>query len=168
MTLQQTDSAVFELMEKEKLRQETTLELIASENHVSRAVMAAAGSCLTNKYAEGYPGNRYYGGCEFHDQIENLARDRAKQLFGCKFANVQPHSGSQANQSVFYALMEPGDTFVSLVLADGGHLTHGRNVNMSGKWFKPVHYPLVYDATRPDFETIDYDAVRRVTLEAKP
>jgi glycine hydroxymethyltransferase len=142
--------------------------MIASENHVSSAVMEAMGSCLTNKYAEGYPGARYYQGCGFYDEIENLARDRAKQLFGCKYANVQPHSGAQANASVFLALLNPGDTFASLVLADGGHLSHGRKVNMSGKWFNPVHYPLVYDHGRPDFEHIDYDAVRKVCLEHKP
>jgi glycine hydroxymethyltransferase len=142
--------------------------MIASENHVSSAVMEAMGSCLTNKYAEGYPGARYYQGCGYYDEIENLARDRAKQLFGCKFANVQPHSGAQANASVFLALLNPGDTFASLVLADGGHLSHGRKVNMSGKWFNPVHYPLVYDQGRPDFEHIDYDAVRKVCLEHKP
>jgi glycine hydroxymethyltransferase len=130
--------------------------------------MEAAGSVLTNKSAEGYPGARYYQGCGFYDQIENIAIDRAKQLFGCQFANVQPHSGAQANGSVFLAMLNPGDTFASLVLADGGHLSHGRKVNMSGKWFNPVHYPLVYDNTRPDFEYIDYDAVRKVCQEHKP
>src|SRR5437762_6536715 len=120
MTLQQTDSAVFELMEKEKLRQETTLELIASENHVSAAVMEAAGTCLTNKYAEGYPGARYYGGCGFYDQVENLAIERAKQLFGCKYANVQPHSGANANLAAFMAMMKPGESFLALNLASGG------------------------------------------------
>ena len=168
MTLQETDPAIFDLIQHEKHRQETTLELIASENHVSPAVMAALGSPLTNKYAEGYPGARYYQGCGFYDQVETLAIERAKQLFGCQFANVQPHSGAQANGAVFLALLNPGDTFASLVLADGGHLSHGRKVNMSGKWFNPVHYPLVYDNTRPDFEHIDYDAVRKVVLEHKP
>jgi glycine hydroxymethyltransferase len=168
MKLQQTDPTIFDLIQKESRRQATTLEMIASENHVSSAVMEAMGSCLTNKYAEGYPGARYYQGCGFYDEIENLARDRAKELFGCQFVNVQPHSGAQANGSVFLALLNPGDTFASLVLADGGHLSHGRKVNMSGKWFNPVHYPLVYDAARPDFEFIDYDAVRAVCLEHKP
>jgi glycine hydroxymethyltransferase len=168
MSLQSVDPAIFDLIQKETRRQATTLEMIASENHVSPAVMEAMGSCLTNKYAEGYPGARYYQGCGFYDEIENLARDRAKQLFGCKYANVQPHSGAQANASVFLALLNPGDTFASLVLADGGHLSHGRKVNMSGKWFNPVHYPLVYDQGRPDFEHIDYDAVRKVCLEHKP
>ncbi len=167
-TLQSADPAIFELIQHEGRRQATTLELIASENHVSPAVLEAMGSVLTNKYAEGYPGARYYQGCEFHDGIETLARDRAKQLFGCRFANVQPHSGAQANAAVFLALLNPGDTFASLVLADGGHLSHGRKVNMSGKWFNPVHYPLVYDPSRPDFEHIDYDAVRSVVLEHKP
>jgi glycine hydroxymethyltransferase len=168
MNLQQTDPKIFDLIQKESRRQATTLEMIASENHVSPAVMEAMGSCLTNKYAEGYPGARYYQGCGYYDEIENLARDRAKELFGCQFANVQPHSGAQANGAVFLALLNPGDTFASLVLADGGHLSHGRKVNMSGKWFNPVHYPLVYDSTRPDFEHIDYDAVRAVCLEHKP
>ena len=168
MNLQQTDPKIFDLIQQESHRQATTLELIASENHVSPAVMEAMGSCLTNKYAEGYPGARYYQGCGFYDEVENLARDRAKELFGCQFANVQPHSGAQANGSVFLALLNPGDTFASLVLADGGHLSHGRKVNMSGKWFNPVHYPLVYDPSRPDFEQIDYDAVRAVCLQHKP
>ena len=168
MTLQETDPKIFDLIELEKKRQASTLEMIASENHVSPAVMEAMGSPLTNKYAEGYPGARYYQGCGYYDQIENLAIDRAKQLFGCAFANVQPHSGAQANGSVFLATMNPGDTFASLVLADGGHLSHGRKVNMSGKWFNPVHYPLVYDSNRPDFEFIDYDAVREVCLANKP
>lgn len=168
MNLAQTDPEIFDLIQKEKRRQETTLELIASENHVSQAVLEAMGSVLTNKYAEGYPGARYYQGCGYYDQVETLAIERAKQLFGCQFANVQPHSGAQANGAVFLAMLNPGDTFASLVLADGGHLSHGRKVNMSGKWFNPVHYPLVYDESRPDFETIDYDAARKVCLEHKP
>ncbi len=162
------DPDIWRAIQAEQQRQENTLELIASENHVSPAVLAAMGSVLTNKYAEGYPGARYYGGCKFHDQIEELARNRAKQLFGCNFANVQPHSGASANAAVFFALLNPGDTFASLVLADGGHLSHGLKVNMSGKWFNPVHYPLVYDSSRPDFEHIDYDAARAVCLEHKP
>ncbi len=162
------DPQAADIITHEARRQETTLELIASENHVSTMVMHAMGSCLTNKYAEGYPGARYYGGCEFHDQIENLARERAKQLFGCNFANVQPHSGAQANMAVFMAMMDVGDTFASLVLKDGGHLSHGMKINFSGKYFKPVHYPLVYDAKNPRFEHIDYDAMRDVCLEHKP
>ncbi len=130
--------------------------------------MAAAGTCMTNKYAEGYPSARYYGGCVNHDAVEQLAIDRAKQLFGCTYANVQPHSGAQANAAAFLALLQPGDTFASLVLADGGHLSHGLKVNMSGKWFKPVHYPLHYDESHPDFERIDYDKVAEVCREHKP
>lgn len=166
--LRTRDPAAAEILQREERRQATTLELIASENHVSPAVMHAMGTCLTNKYAEGYPGARYYGGCEFHDQIETLARDRAKQLFNCAFANVQPHSGASANAAVFMALLEPGDTFASLVLADGGHLSHGLKVNLSGKWFKPVHYPLHYDKNHPKFEQIDYDAAERICMEHKP
>lgn len=166
--LNAADPAAGAILAGEAARQENTLELIASENHVSQAVMHAMGTCLTNKYAEGYPGARYYGGCEFHDKIEELARERAKQMFGCGFANVQPHSGAQANAAVFLALLNPGDTFASLELSDGGHLSHGLKVNMSGKWFNPVHYPLHYDDTHPEFERIDYDAVERVVLEHKP
>ncbi len=163
-----TDPAAAEILGREAARQATTLELIASENHVSPAVQHAMGTCLTNKYAEGYPGARYYGGCEFHDQAENLARDRAKEMFGCRFANVQPHSGAQANTAVFMALMEPGSTFASLVLKDGGHLSHGMKINFSGHYYKPVHYPLHYDLKHPEAERIDYDAVRAVCLEHKP
>jgi glycine hydroxymethyltransferase len=166
--LEARDSPIGSLIRQEARRQAETLELIASENHASAAVMAAMGTCLTNKYAEGYPGARYYGGCGFYDQIEEIARQRARQLFNCRFANVQPHSGATANQALFLAFLEPGDTFASLVLADGGHLTHGLKVNMSGRWFKPVHYPLVYDASRPDFERIDYDALERICVQAKP
>ncbi|MEZ6235456.1 MAG: serine hydroxymethyltransferase [Phycisphaerales bacterium] len=155
-------------LESEARRQSSTLELIASENHVSPAVMHAMGTCLTNKYAEGYPGARYYGGCQFHDDAERLAQDRAKRLFNCQFANVQPHSGASANAAAFLALLEPGDTFASLVLADGGHLSHGLKVNMSGKWFKPVHYPLHYDKAHKHFERIDYDAAEKVCMEHKP
>ncbi|MBN8596270.1 MAG: serine hydroxymethyltransferase [Planctomycetes bacterium] len=167
-TIRATDPAIADLIAKESQRQETTLELIASENHTSPAVMAAMGTCLTNKYAEGYPGARYYGGCEFHDQIETLAIERAKQMFGCKFANVQPHSGAQANAAVFMACMEPGSTFASLVLKDGGHLSHGMKINFSGRYYNPVHYPLHYDVAHKDFERIDYDAVEKVVLEHKP
>jgi len=162
------DPQVWKWMELEQERQEHTLELIASENHVSPAVMQAVGSNLTNKYAEGYPGKRYYGGCDNYDHIEGIARDRAKELFGCKFANVQPHSGASANAAVFFALMQPGDTFASLVLSDGGHLSHGMKINFSGKYFNPVHYPLKYDREQDGYEQIDYDAMRDVCLEAKP
>ncbi len=162
------DPEIAGLIAAEGDRQETTLELIASENHVSPAVMHAMGTCLTNKYAEGYPGARYYGGCEFHDKIETIAIERAKKLFGCAFANVQPHSGAQANMAAFMAVMQPGDTFASLVLKDGGHLSHGMKINFSGIFFRPVHYPLHYDKASPDFERIDYDAAERVAVETKP
>jgi glycine hydroxymethyltransferase len=155
-------------LEREADRQASTLELIASENHASPVVMHAMGTCFTNKYAEGYPGARYYGGCAHHDEIERLARERACELFGCKHANVQAHSGAQANAALFLALLKPGDTFASLELSDGGHLSHGLKVNMSGKWFNPVHYPLNRDEKSPDFERIDYDAVREVCMEHKP
>ncbi|MGH6704473.1 MAG: serine hydroxymethyltransferase, partial [Bradyrhizobium sp.] len=137
-------------------RQRHEIELIASENIVSRAVLEAQGSVLTNKYAEGYPGNRYYGGCEWVDVVETLAIDRAKKLFGAGFANVQPNSGSQMNQAVFLALLQPGDTFMGLDLAAGGHLTHGAPVNISGKWFKAQHYTV-----RRDDQIIDMDEVAR-------
>jgi glycine hydroxymethyltransferase len=144
-------------------RQRDEIELIASENIVSRAVLEAQGSVMTNKYAEGYPGRRYYGGCQFVDIAEELAIRRACQLFGCGFANVQPNSGSQANQAVFMALMQPGDTFMGLDLAAGGHLTHGAAPNMSGKWFKPVHYTV-----RQDDQIIDMETVRALALEHQP
>ncbi|MBY0263247.1 MAG: serine hydroxymethyltransferase, partial [Phycisphaerales bacterium] len=166
--IRRSDPAIADLMAKEADRQEHTLELIASENHVSPAVMHAMGSCLTNKYAEGYPGARYYGGCEFHDQIETIAIQRACELFGAKFANVQPHSGAQANTAVFMALMKPGDTFASLVLKDGGHLSHGMSLNFSGTYHKPIHYPLHYAKDHPQYEQIDYDAAMKVCLEHKP
>ena len=162
------DPEVWKQVRAELMRQENTLELIASENHASPAVMAAMGTCLTNKYAEGYPGARYYGGCQYVDKIEDLARERAKEIFGCQYVNVQPHSGAQANAATFFALLDHGDTFASLVLADGGHLSHGMKINISGKYYKPVHYPLIYDADADGFEQIDYDAVRRVCLEHKP
>jgi len=162
------DPQIGALIAKEATRQATTIELIASENHVSGPVMHAMGTCLTNKYAEGYPGARYYGGCVFHDQIESIARERACAMFGAKFANVQPHSGAQANQAAMMAMMEPGDTFASLVLKDGGHLSHGMKINFSGRFFKPVHYPLHYAKDHAEYERIDYDAVRRVCLEARP
>ena len=162
------ESTVAGIIAREAERQESTIELIASENHVSPAVMEAVGSCLTNKYAEGYPGKRYYGGCQNYDEVERLAQERAQQLFGCAYANVQPHSGASANIAAFFAFMQPGDRYASLVLSDGGHLSHGLKINISGKYFEPVHYPLVYDASRPDFETIDYDALRDICLEHKP
>ena len=162
------DPEVFRLIEAERQRQDSTLELIASENHTSTAVMAAVGSCLTNKYCEGYPGKRYYSGCVHYDQVEQIAIDRAAELFECKFANVQSHSGANANAAAFLATMDPGDTFMSVVLSDGGHLTHGSPVNLSGKWFQPVHYPLVYDESRGDCGYIDYDAVEQLAGEHRP
>lgn len=155
MNLQETDPQIADLIRKERHRQESTLELIASENHVSAAVMEAAGTVLTNKYAEGYPGKRYYGGCGFYDEIENLAIERAKLLFGCQFANVQPHSGANANLAAFMAMMQPGDTFISLNLASGGHLSHGMKLNTSAIFYKPAHYEL--DAKT---EQIDFGSVR--------
>jgi glycine hydroxymethyltransferase len=166
--LREADPEAAAIVAAEQHRQENTIELIASENHVSRAVMHTMGTCLTNKYAEGYPGRRYYGGCEHHDAIETLARERAKEIFGCAYANVQPHSGAQANTAAFMALMEPGDTFASLILKDGGHLSHGMKINFSGTFYKPVHYPLHYDRSHPEHERIDYDAVRAVCLEHRP
>lgn len=166
--IRKADPEIGNLIDAEAKRQATTIELIASENHVSGAVMHAMGTCLTNKYAEGYPGARYYGGCLHHDAIETIARERACRLFGATFANVQPHSGAQANQAMMMALLEPGDTFASLVLKDGGHLSHGMKINFSGRFFKPVHYPLHYDKGHAEFERIDYDAARKACLEAKP
>ncbi len=164
----QQDAELWKLIVAERERQDQTLEMIASENHTSSAVMAAVGSCLTNKYCEGYPGKRYYSGCTYYDEVETLAIERAKALFNCGYANVQPHSGANANAAVFFALLEPGDTFASIVLPDGGHLTHGSTVNMSGKWFKPVHYPLVYDESRKDYGHIDYDALHDLCMAHKP
>ncbi|MEX0746259.1 MAG: serine hydroxymethyltransferase [Phycisphaeraceae bacterium] len=157
------DPDLWRLIGAEQQRQESTLELIASENHTSPAVMAAMGTVLTNKYAEGYPGARYYGGCKFHDQIEDLARDRAKAMFGCRFANVQPHSGANANVAAFMALMKPGDTVLSLPISSGGHLSHGLKVNFSGHFYNVVDYRL-----DPDTEQIDFDHVRSQALEHKP
>lgn len=156
------DAEVAKAMSDELKRQQDHIELIASENIVSKAVMAAMGSILTNKYAEGYPGKRYYGGCEYVDIVEDLARERAKELFGCEYANVQPHSGAQANMAVFFAMMQPGDTFMGMGLSDGGHLTHGSPVNMSGKYFHIVPYGVNEDGF------IDYDEVLRIAKEAKP
>ncbi|MCC6320629.1 MAG: serine hydroxymethyltransferase [Phycisphaerales bacterium] len=166
--IRKSDPAIADLIAAEAGRQETTLELIASENHVSSAVMHAMGTCLTNKYAEGYPGARYYGGCEFHDRIEQTAIDRACRLFGAKFANVQPHSGAQANMAAMMATLNPGDSFASLVLKDGGHLSHGMKINFSGIFYKPVHYPLHYDKAHPELERIDYDAAMKVCMEHRP
>lgn len=157
------DEEVYAAMMDELSRQQNNIELIASENFVSEAVMNAMGSHLTNKYAEGYPGKRYYGGCEYVDVVEDLARDRAKQLFGAEHANVQPHSGAQANNAVYFAVLEPGDTVVGMNLAHGGHLSHGSPVNISGKYYKFVPYGV-----RQDNEQIDYDALRTIALEAKP
>jgi glycine hydroxymethyltransferase len=163
MSLAATDPQIAELIAKETQRQHSTLELIASENHVSQAVMEAAGSVLTNKYAEGYPGARYYGGCEFYDQIENLAIDRAKQLFGARFANVQSHSGANANLAAFMAMMQPGDPFLGIQLSSGGHLTHGMKLNASAIFYKPDFYAL-----DPKTETIDFNSVRAKAKELKP
>ncbi|HEU4660028.1 MAG TPA: serine hydroxymethyltransferase [Pseudolabrys sp.] len=161
--LRESDPEVTEAVQSELGRQRDEIELIASENIVSRAVLEAQGSVLTNKYAEGLPGRRYYGGCQFVDVVENLAIERVTKLFGCKFANVQPHSGASANAEVFFALMQPGDVFMGLNLAAGGHLTHGSPVNMSGKWFKPVPYGV-----RRDDHRIDLDEVRRLAHEHRP
>ncbi|MGN8833206.1 serine hydroxymethyltransferase [Selenomonas montiformis] len=162
-TLKQSDPEVAAQLDKELNRQRSKLELIASENIVSRAVLEAQGSVLTNKYAEGYPGKRYYGGCEYVDVVEQLAIDRAKKLFGAAYANVQPHSGAQANMAVFFALLQPGDTVMGMNLTDGGHLTHGSPVNMSGKYFKIVPYGVTKET-----ETIDYDALEKKAQECKP
>jgi len=161
-TVANVDAELWAAIQAENRRQEEHIELIASENYASPAVMAAQGTQLTNKYAEGYPGKRYYGGCENVDVVEQLAIDRLKQLYGAAFANVQPNSGSQANQGAFFALLQPGDTIMGMSLAEGGHLTHGMALNMSGKWFKVVSYGL--DAK----EEIDYDAMERLAHEHKP
>jgi glycine hydroxymethyltransferase len=161
--LAERDPEIFDAIGKELYRQQDQIELIASENIVSRAVLEAQGSVLTNKYAEGYPGRRYYGGCEFVDIAETIAIDRAKKLFNCAFANVQPHSGAQANQAVFFALLQPGDSFLGLNLAAGGHLTHGSPVNQSGKWFKPIPYTV-----RQQDQQLDMDQVAELAKEHKP
>ena len=162
-TLKQSDPEIAKEIDLELNRQRTKLELIASENIVSKAVMEAQGSVLTNKYAEGYPGKRYYGGCEYVDVVEQLAIDRAKKLFGAAYANVQPHSGAQANMAVFFSLLTPGDTVMGMNLTDGGHLTHGSPVNMSGKYFKIVPYGVDKETER-----IDYDALEKQAEECKP
>ena len=161
--LSEVDPAIDDAIRLELERQREKIELIASENIVSKAVLEAQGSVLTNKYAEGYPGRRYYGGCEYVDIVENLAIDRAKQLFDAGFANVQPNSGSQMNQAVFLALLQPGDKFMGLDLNAGGHLTHGSPVNMSGKWFQPVAYGV-----RPDDHLIDMDEVAEIARRERP
>src|SRR5687767_10221369 len=163
LNLQNADPKIAELVKLEEQRQESTLELIASENHVSRAVQEAAGTVLTNKYAEGYPGARYYGGCAYYDEIENIAIDRAKQLFGCRFANVQPHSGANANLAAFMSLMQPGDQFLGINLSSGGHLTHGMKLNASAIFYKPDFYEL-----DPKTETIDFNSVRAKARELRP
>jgi len=161
-TIARIDPDLWSVIQRENQRQEDHIELIASENYASPAVMAAQGTQLTNKYAEGYPGKRYYGGCEYVDMVEQLAIDRLKQLFGAEYANVQANSGSQANQSVFFGLLQPGDLIMGMSLAEGGHLTHGMPLNMSGKWFKVVSYGLTAK------EEIDYDAMERTAREHKP
>src|ERR1700747_1162550 len=160
--LYETDPQVAAAIDNETRRQHEGLELIASENFVSEAVLEAAGSVFTNKYAEGYPGKRYYGGCEFTDVVENIARDRAKQLFGAEHANVQPHSGSQANAAAYMALLQPGDCILGLDLAHGGHLTHGHKLNFSGKLYRVVGYQV-----RKDTETVDYDELQATAEREK-
>ncbi|MDR3736531.1 MAG: serine hydroxymethyltransferase, partial [Acidobacteriaceae bacterium] len=163
LSLAQSDPAVAEQVANEVRRQHEGLEMIASENFVSRAVLEAAGTVFTNKYAEGYPGKRYYGGCEYADVVENLARDRAKELFGAEHANVQPHSGSQANAAAYMSIIQPGDTLLGLDLAHGGHLTHGHKLNFSGKLYNIVGYQV-----RKDTETIDYDELEAQAVREKP
>ena len=161
--LKKVDLEIANIIEEEHQRQENNIELIASENHTSKAVMQAQGSVLTNKYAEGYPGRRYYGGCEFVDKVETLAIERAKQLFGCQFVNVQPHSGAQANMATFMALLQAGDTVLGMSLDHGGHLSHGHPMNFSGKFFKIVPYTV-----NKDTEVIDYDELEKIAKECKP
>ena len=161
-TLANVDPELWDAIQKENVRQQDHIELIASENYTSPAVMQAQGSQLTNKYAEGYPGKRYYGGCEYVDVVEQLAIDRLKQIFGAEAANVQPNSGSQANQGVFFAMLKPGDTIMGMSLAEGGHLTHGMALNMSGKWFNVISYGLTAE------EDIDYEQMERLAREHKP
>ena len=160
--IRMTDTAVAEAIEAEMARQNSHIELIASENWVSKAVMAAQGSPLTNKYAEGYPAKRYYGGCDCVDVVENLARERAKELFGCDYVNVQPHSGAQANMAVFFALLNPGDKVLGMNLDHGGHLSHGSPVNMSGKYFNVAFYGV------NDAGVIDYEEVRKIAIKEQP
>ena len=164
--IKNTDPEVYATLQKELERQQNQIELIASENIASKAVLNAQGSVMTNKYAEGYPGNRYYGGCEFVDEAENIALERVKKLYNCKFANLQPHSGAQANQAVFLALLQPHDTILGMSLASGGHLTHGAKPNLSGKWFNPIQYGVKKEGN--DKDLIDYDEVESLALEHKP
>lgn len=163
LSLKEQDNDIYNIINREAKRQFENIELIASENYVSKAVLEAQGSILTNKYAEGYPGKRFYDGCEFVDQIENIAIERAKKMFACNFANVQPHSGSQANQAVFLSLLQPRDTILGMALDSGGHLTHGAAPNLSGKWFNTVHYGVSQDSF-----LIDYDEVRKLAHLHKP
>ncbi|HNO08938.1 MAG TPA: serine hydroxymethyltransferase, partial [Methanoregulaceae archaeon] len=158
-----TDYEISSIIEKERLRQQNGLELIASENLVSKAVLEAMGSVMTNKYAEGYPGKRYYGGCEFHDMAENLARDRLKELFGAEHANVQPHSGTQANMAIYFAVMECGDPLMSMSLAQGGHLSHGSPVSFSGRLYQVTQYGVDLKT-----ETIDYGVVEEIARKVRP
>jgi len=160
------DPEVYETLKKELKRQQNQIELIASENITSKAVLNAQGSVMTNKYAEGYPGNRYYGGCEFVDEAEIIALERVKKLYNCKYANLQPHSGAQANQAVFLALLQPHDTILGMSLASGGHLTHGAKPNLSGKWFNPIQYGVKKDGN--DKDLIDYEEVESLAIEHKP
>ena len=162
-TLEKIDPEIKNIINEEKHRQMNQIELIASENFVSEAVLEALGSIMTNKYAEGYPGKRYYGGCEVVDKAEELARERAKQLFGCEHVNVQPHSGSQANMAVYQTVMKPGDTYLGMNLSNGGHLSHGSPVNFSGLLYNVIPYGL-----KEDTELIDYDEIRRLAVENKP
>ena len=164
--IKESDPEVFATLERELIRQQNQIELIASENIASLAILNAQGSIMTNKYAEGYPGKRYYGGCEFVDQAEEIALDRVKKLYNCKFANLQPHSGAQANQAVFLALLKPHETFLGMSLASGGHLTHGAKPNISGKWFNAVQYGVKKNGNDKDF--IDYDEVESLAKEHKP
>ena len=164
--IKDADPEVFETLNKELERQQNQIELIASENIASKAVLNAQGSVMTNKYAEGYPGNRYYGGCEFVDEAENIALERVKKLYNCKYANLQPHSGAQANQAVFLALLKPHDTILGMSLASGGHLTHGAKPNLSGKWFNPIQYGVKKEGN--DKDLIDYEEVEALALEHKP
>ncbi len=165
-SIKEADPEVYKTLEKELTRQQNQIELIASENIASLAILNAQGSVMTNKYAEGYSGKRYYGGCEFVDQAEDIAIERVKKLYGCKFANLQPHSGAQANQAVFLALLRPHDTFLGMSLASGGHLTHGAKPNISGKWFNAIQYGVKKDGN--DKDLIDYDEVEKLANEHKP
>jgi len=164
--IKDADPEIYETLKKELERQQNQIELIASENIASKAVLNAQGSVMTNKYAEGYPGNRYYGGCEFVDEAENIALERVKKLYNCKYANLQPHSGAQANQAVFLALLQPHDTILGMSLASGGHLTHGAKPNLSGKWFNPIQYGVKKDGN--DKDLIDYEEIESLALEHKP